>query len=74
VIGALERWRPVEPVTDRAAVRVDILYTLIHRLGAGGAGAADHRAEGAWPVFCHAARTPALRRGRVHAPMNLWIP
>jgi sterol desaturase/sphingolipid hydroxylase (fatty acid hydroxylase superfamily) len=30
---ALERWRPVEPVTDRAAVRVDILYTLIHRLG-----------------------------------------
>ena len=33
VIGALERWRPVEPVTDRAAVRVDILYTLIHRLG-----------------------------------------
>jgi sterol desaturase/sphingolipid hydroxylase (fatty acid hydroxylase superfamily) len=29
----LERWRPVEPVTDRAAVRVDIFYTLIHRLG-----------------------------------------
>jgi sterol desaturase/sphingolipid hydroxylase (fatty acid hydroxylase superfamily) len=33
VIGALERWRPVEPVLDRAAVRVDIAYTLIHRLG-----------------------------------------
>jgi sterol desaturase/sphingolipid hydroxylase (fatty acid hydroxylase superfamily) len=33
VIGALERWRPVEAVTDRAAVRVDIVYTLIHRLG-----------------------------------------
>ncbi|GAB4124943.1 MAG: sterol desaturase family protein [Rubrivivax sp.] len=33
LIGALERWRPVEPVTDRAAVRVDVLYTLIHRLG-----------------------------------------
>ena len=33
LIGALERWRPVEPVTDRAAVRVDIVYTLIHRLG-----------------------------------------
>ncbi len=32
-IGALERWRPVEPVTDRAAVRIDIVYTLIHRLG-----------------------------------------
>ena len=30
---ALERWRPVEAVTDRAAVRVDIVYTLIHRLG-----------------------------------------
>ena len=33
VIGALERWRPVEPVTDRAAVRVDMIYTLLHRLG-----------------------------------------
>ncbi len=33
VIAALQRWRPVEPVTDRAAVRVDIIYTLIHRLG-----------------------------------------
>lgn len=30
---ALERWRPVEPVSDRAAVRVDVIYTLIHRLG-----------------------------------------
>jgi sterol desaturase/sphingolipid hydroxylase (fatty acid hydroxylase superfamily) len=33
VIRTLERWRPVEPVADRAAVRTDILYTLIHRLG-----------------------------------------
>ncbi|RYF75818.1 MAG: fatty acid hydroxylase family protein [Comamonadaceae bacterium] len=33
VIGPLQRWRPIEPVTDRAAVRVDILYTLIDRLG-----------------------------------------
>jgi sterol desaturase/sphingolipid hydroxylase (fatty acid hydroxylase superfamily) len=33
VLRALERWRPVEAVTDRAAIRVDILYTLIHRLG-----------------------------------------
>lgn len=33
VFGALERWRPVEPVTDRAAVRLDIVYTLLHRLG-----------------------------------------
>lgn len=33
VFGALQRWRPVEPVTDRAAIRVDIVYTLVHRLG-----------------------------------------
>ena len=30
---SLERWRPAEQVTDRAAVRVDVIYTLIHRLG-----------------------------------------
>jgi sterol desaturase/sphingolipid hydroxylase (fatty acid hydroxylase superfamily) len=33
VFAALERWRPVEPVTDRRAVHVDVAYTLIHRLG-----------------------------------------
>ena len=33
VIGPLQRWRPVEAVTDRATIRTDILYTLIHRLG-----------------------------------------
>ena len=33
LIRALECWRPVEPVTDRAAVRTDIAYTLLHRLG-----------------------------------------
>ncbi|ARP88528.1 fatty acid hydroxylase [Bordetella genomosp. 9] len=33
VIGPLQRWRPVEAITDRRAVRVDILYTIIHRLG-----------------------------------------
>jgi sterol desaturase/sphingolipid hydroxylase (fatty acid hydroxylase superfamily) len=33
LIRALERWRPVEAVTDRAAVRTDIVYTLLHRLG-----------------------------------------
>ncbi|MGC3987648.1 MAG: sterol desaturase family protein [Pseudorhodoferax sp.] len=33
VIGPLQRWRPVEPVSDRAAIRTDILYTLVHRLG-----------------------------------------
>ncbi len=33
LIGPLERWRPVEPVHDRATVRTDVIYTLIHRLG-----------------------------------------
>lgn len=33
VIGPLQHWRPVEAVTDRATIRTDILYTLIHRLG-----------------------------------------
>jgi len=33
VIVPLERVRPVEPVVDKATVRVDVLYTLIHRLG-----------------------------------------
>ena len=33
IIAPLQRWRPVEAVTDRAAVRVDMLYTVIHRLG-----------------------------------------
>ncbi len=33
LFAPLQRWRPVEPLLDRAAVRTDILYTLIHRLG-----------------------------------------
>nr|WP_319563942.1 sterol desaturase family protein [uncultured Rhodoferax sp.] len=33
VIGPLEYGWPVQAVTDRKAVRVDMLYTLIHRLG-----------------------------------------
>lgn len=33
VWGALERWRPAERVTDLHSVRVDVLYTFIHRLG-----------------------------------------
>ena len=33
VIVPLQRWKPVEPVVDCQAIRVDILYTLIHRLG-----------------------------------------
>lgn len=33
VIGPLQRWRPVEAVVDRATVRTDMLYTVLHRLG-----------------------------------------
>ena len=33
VIAPLQRWRPVDAVTDRATIRTDVLYTLIHRLG-----------------------------------------
>jgi len=33
VIGPLQRWRPVERVRDTAGVWVDLLYTVIHRLG-----------------------------------------
>ena len=33
VVGPLQRWRPVEAVTDRATIRTDVIYTLIHRLG-----------------------------------------
>jgi sterol desaturase/sphingolipid hydroxylase (fatty acid hydroxylase superfamily) len=33
VIAPLEKWRPVESVTSPHAVRVDVIYTLIHRLG-----------------------------------------
>jgi sterol desaturase/sphingolipid hydroxylase (fatty acid hydroxylase superfamily) len=33
VLGALERRWPAEPVTDRAAIRTDVGYTLLHRLG-----------------------------------------
>ena len=33
LFAGLERWRPVEAISDRAAVRVDVVYTLLHRLG-----------------------------------------
>lgn len=33
IFGALERWRPVEAVRDRQQVFVDVIYTLVHRLG-----------------------------------------
>jgi sterol desaturase/sphingolipid hydroxylase (fatty acid hydroxylase superfamily) len=34
VLGWMERRWPAEPVTDRKAIRTDVLYTLLHRLGA----------------------------------------
>jgi sterol desaturase/sphingolipid hydroxylase (fatty acid hydroxylase superfamily) len=33
VIAPLQRWRPVQRISERAAVRVDVIYTLIQRLG-----------------------------------------
>ncbi len=33
VIAPLQRWRPVEPMHDRAAIRTDMVYTVVHRLG-----------------------------------------
>ena len=33
LIAPLQKWRPVEAVVDRHAIRVDVLYTLLHRLG-----------------------------------------
>ena len=33
VLAPLQRWRPVEAVTDPGSVRVDMVYTLIQRLG-----------------------------------------
>ena len=33
VFGTIQRLRPVETVVDRQQIRIDILYTLIHRLG-----------------------------------------
>ncbi len=33
IIGPLERLWPVQTITDRRAVGVDVIYTLIHRLG-----------------------------------------
>jgi len=32
-VAPLEKWRPSEPVTDSQGVKVDVIYTLIHRLG-----------------------------------------
>jgi sterol desaturase/sphingolipid hydroxylase (fatty acid hydroxylase superfamily) len=33
LIAPLEKWRPIEPITDAKGVKTDVIYTLIHRLG-----------------------------------------
>ena len=33
VLSAAERWRPAEPLADENAKRVDVIYTMLHRLG-----------------------------------------
>lgn len=33
VFSSLEKWRPVEPVVDKKQIRIDMLYTFIHRMG-----------------------------------------
>ncbi len=33
VLVPLERWRPVEATLDRSTIRVDMIYTFIHRMG-----------------------------------------
>jgi sterol desaturase/sphingolipid hydroxylase (fatty acid hydroxylase superfamily) len=33
LLGGLQKLRPVEPIVDRQQVRLDVFYTLIHRLG-----------------------------------------
>jgi len=33
VIGPLQKWWPAESQKDAQAIRIDVLYTLIHRLG-----------------------------------------
>lgn len=33
VLVPLQHWRPLEKLSDRAAIRTDMVYTLIHRLG-----------------------------------------
>jgi sterol desaturase/sphingolipid hydroxylase (fatty acid hydroxylase superfamily) len=33
IIAPFEKWKPAEPVVSPDAVKVDVIYTLIHRLG-----------------------------------------
>ena len=58
VIGPLQRWRPAEAVSDRGAIRTDIVYTLIHRLGLFLALSA-----GFWSAICIIISGPLWTRG-----------
>ena len=83
VMLPLQRLLPVEPVTDRTAVRVDILYTLIHRLGLFRVGmflcAGSAAVDGLWlaPGARHwwrAARCAVARRERSRRAQPAAVP
>ena len=73
VFGALQRWRPVEPVTDRAAVRVDLLYTVIHRLGLFRL-ALFFAIDPLWDEAFHAMRQAGLPSWQLDAALAPWWP
>ncbi len=73
VFGALQRWRPVEPVTDRAAVRVDLLYTLIHRLGLFRI-ALFFAIDPVWDEAFHLMRMAGLSSWQLDAAIAPWWP
>jgi len=69
VLGALERWRPADSQPDPKAIRVDIAYTLLHRLGIA-------------PLLLFVALTPLVdgidgwlrMQGWIPAKLEDWIP
>lgn len=69
VLGFLERWKPLEAVRDARAVRVDIAFTLLHRLGV-------------FPLLAFAVLVPAidalesqLRMAGISRPnIDQWLP
>jgi len=69
VLGFLERWRPLESVSDPRAIRVDMLFTLLHRLGV-------------FPLLAFAVLVPAidaveaaLRMSGISRPnFDAWLP
>lgn len=65
---ALERWRPAEAVRDKGAVRVDIVYTLVHRLGVFRV-ALFFAVQPLWDGLVHQLRLAGVPAGSVDA---LW--